>query len=213
LCPSKRVRNPQSTLLSEANCCEAVDPDSEDDGEDIPLIINSWIGVGGSFGCSYLFALMAYCGFDRRRKKKHAAATAAAAAAGLPAPAKPTPTLEQARKFLIIELMDICTENGCLVLAWQAGDLDFTNDEFYLMKISLVASSVLSLFAFVQELGIYCMFQQQLIDKLWILKATHVSFEDLFQLCLYILVGMSQAAEGLDNFAKALIWIVGIVQC
>jgi len=206
----------------------------QEDPADPQLILNVWLALGGSFFLTIMMTsmttLIMRClaapppppptpsmGGAPPAVVVGASAAVAGETAAIGARLVADETDEQNRmqRFLLVEFLDVASENAGLALIWAEGDLDFSNDHG-MMKAALLLSNVLSLVAFVVELCLYWKYNKLpesmkafLRKHLLALKFLHLGIEDLWQFFLYSLIGASQAQETIGNWT----WVAGAVQC
>jgi len=112
-------------------------------------------------------------------------------------------------EFLGVEVADALFDVIVYLFAAGAGDLKFANDEFRLVELAIIASTVVSVFLFLCEVVIFRVLQAQFCALIPHLVCIHLVSEDFFQLCLYSFVAASHANEGL----KTPVGIAAMIQC
>lgn len=108
--------------------------------------------------------------------------------------------------------MDVITENALLFLSWGEGDLNFQEDGKAL-KFFLLALNLASLFSFLGELCIMMTQKKSNTSNrtLFMLKLIHLGVEDLWQMNMFTIVGLSRALDQGDSPAAG-VWIASLLQ-
>lgn len=171
--------------------------DGEDD--DPELIISVWLALPSTLGLAIALAALILWwkpvggGMSTRSILPVSSTPVSTPASSTSASSTTVSPAKQMKRFMLMEVLDILTENSGLVLVWAEGDLDF-KDDYNLMKIVLVALNVISLVGFLIEIRLLYRPICTIEDKhmMW-MKVFHMGVEDCWQFLLLLVIGLSQA--------------------
>lgn len=116
-------------------------------------------------------------------------------------------------KFIFTELADVITENAIFYISWGEGDLNFAEDGKNL-KYFLMALNLFSFCSFIVELGLLMFRKTGLRDRpnaLLMLRLVHLGVEDVWQMNLFIIVGLSRAVNNAGGPSAGL-WVAALAQ-
>lgn len=214
-------------------CCE------EDAASDPKLIMNVWLAVALSFVISVLVTTLIWMvDIILRKRQNPAYASPVDGNSGnnnnIPPQAYGNPGggdagkvatgsgsyngcfgLSPTTKFIVTEVADLVTENAILIITWGQGDLNFSADGEF-MKYILIGLNIFSIVAFLFELVLLFGCRQMKSDGMspwWLypLRLLHLGVEDLWQMLLFVIVGLSQALNN-DDAPPVGIWVAALVQ-